>query len=34
MTSAPAIAKRVVEMLRDAGAVLTPKEVIKEVDPW
>ncbi|GAB6945562.1 FAD-dependent oxidoreductase [Vulcanisaeta sp. JCM 14467] len=33
LTSAPAIAKRVVEMLRDAGAVLTPKEVIKEVDP-
>ncbi|WP_054842998.1 FAD-dependent oxidoreductase [Vulcanisaeta distributa] len=33
LTSAPAIARRVVEMLREAGVVLTPKDDVKEVDP-
>ncbi|ADN49678.1 NAD(P)/FAD-dependent oxidoreductase [Vulcanisaeta distributa] len=33
LTSAPAIARRVVEMLREAGAMLTPKDGVKEVDP-
>ncbi|MGC9153647.1 MAG: NAD(P)/FAD-dependent oxidoreductase [Vulcanisaeta sp.] len=33
LTAAPAIARRVIEMLRGAGAVLTPKDEVKEVDP-